>query len=181
MKSKIIKDKKYKDLLSEIKTKVRSSQIKAAVSVNSELMDLYWNIGRAITEKQLKAKWGDGIIDQLSNDLMIEFPEMQGFSSSNLKYIRRWFLFYSPPTVFGQQLVDQITRSLKSQQLVDQSKKTKNQNESISQLIRLIPWGHNIQIIVKCKDVQEAVFYITETIKNNWSRSLLSINVDCDL
>jgi hypothetical protein len=87
-------DKEYKAWLSELTGKVRNAQIKAVLKVNTELLILYWELGAAIVEKQANTKWGDGFLLQLSRDLKVEFPEMQGFSERNLKYIRQWHLFY---------------------------------------------------------------------------------------
>jgi hypothetical protein len=80
MKSKILSDKNYKKWFADIKLKVRNAQIKAVVKVNTELLSLYWELGADIVEKQKNAKWGDGLIDQLSKDLSQEFPDMKGFS-----------------------------------------------------------------------------------------------------
>lgn len=99
------KNAEYKDWLAGIKIRVRSAQIKAAVKVNSEMLLFYWELGVDIVVKQAKAKWGDGLLVQLSKDLMSEFPDMKGFSERNLKYIRQWFLFYSKDKAIGQQAV----------------------------------------------------------------------------
>jgi predicted nuclease of restriction endonuclease-like (RecB) superfamily len=88
-------DKDYSVWLKEIKNKVRTVQLKAAVKVNSEMLNFYWELGADIVEKQSAAKWGDGFLKQLSTDLASEFPYMKGFSLSNLKYIKQWYLFYS--------------------------------------------------------------------------------------
>ena len=85
----------YSVWLKELKNKVRLVQIKAAVKVNSELLQFYWELGADIVEKQATAKWGDGFLSNLSHDLMVEFPEMKGFSKRNLELIRRWYLFYT--------------------------------------------------------------------------------------
>ena len=80
----IIKHSEYRDWLRDLKQQIKSGQIKAALSVNSHLIMLYWDMGRQIVEKQEKAKWGSGLIKQLSKDLKEEFPEMKGFSEDNL-------------------------------------------------------------------------------------------------
>ncbi|MFH1440419.1 MAG: PDDEXK nuclease domain-containing protein [Candidatus Omnitrophota bacterium] len=146
MKYSLVNDKEYKVWLADIKARVRSSQIKAALSVNTELLKLYWSMGENIVIRQKNTKWGDSLLLRLSRDLMAEFPEMKGFSERNLKYIRQWFLFYTKRETIRQQLVAQITK---------------------------IPWGHNIAIISKCKDIKEALFYVQNTIKHSWSRSVL--------
>ena len=79
---------------------------------------------------------------------------MKGFSTTNLKYIKRWFQFYSQNSEIGQQAVDQITQ---------------------------IPWGHNIAIFTKCKNIQEAIYYVCNTVQNNWSRSVLVHQIESNL
>ena len=81
----IIGDGEYKKLLSDLKEKVRHSQLKAAVKVNYELLDLYWNLGKEIVEKQKEYFWGDSFLKLLSSDLRKEFPDKRGFSAENLK------------------------------------------------------------------------------------------------
>jgi predicted nuclease of restriction endonuclease-like (RecB) superfamily len=154
MKSNLIFDKAYKDWLAEVKVRVRHAQIKAAVKVSTELLDLYWWLGGDIVEKQKKSKWGDGLLSQLSKDLMVEFPDMKGFSVRNLKYVRQWYLFYGKRDVIGQQPVAQLAKQAVSQ-------------------IKQIPWGQNIAIVSKSKDINEASFYVQKTMLHNWSRSVL--------
>src|SRR5215469_5888950 len=91
----IIKHSEYRDWLRDLKQQIKTGQIKAALSVNSQMIMLYWDLGRQITEKQEKAKWGSGFIEQLSKDLRKEFSEMKGFSADNLKYMRIFYKFYS--------------------------------------------------------------------------------------
>ena len=96
--SKLIKtDNEYKEWIGELKQRIRQSQIKAAVKVNTELLKLYWSIGGDIVRLKAEAKWGDGIIEQLSQDLKTNFPDMSGFSSRNLWYMKKWYSFYSQP------------------------------------------------------------------------------------
>lgn len=148
----------YKNWLQTLKGKIQQSQIKAAIQVNSELLRLYWQIGKAIAEKQAKAKWGDGFLQTLSADLCKEFPTMKGFSYRNLKSIRQWYLFYNQEFLIRKQLVSQLEASLFS-----------------------IPWGHHIMIMQRCKSIQEALFYVHKTIENHWSRSVLEHQIALNL
>ena len=148
----------YKDWLQNLKGKIQQSQIKAAIQVNSELLRLYWQIGKDITEKQTQAKWGDSFLQTLSADLCKEFPTMKGFSYRNLKSIRQWYLFYNQLDIIGKQVVSQLEVSLFS-----------------------IPWGHHIMIMQRCKDTQEALFYVHKTIENHWSRSVLEHQIALNL
>lgn len=155
-----INDKEYKKFLVELKEKVKNSQLKAAVKVNYELLNLYWELGKKITEKQKEYSWGDSFISNLSNDLKKEFPDMKGFSVQNLKNIRYWYLFYAEYLI-GLQPVSQL-------------KKIENK-------IKSIPWGHNQRIMYKCKSVREAIFYVEKTIENGWSRTILEHQIDSKL
>ena len=156
----IIGDSEYKKLLSDLKEKVRSSQLKAAVKVNYELLDLYWNLGKEIVEKQKQFFWGDGFLKTLSEDLRKEFPNMKGFSAENLKHIRYWYIFYNDYLI-GLQAVTQLS--------------------DVERKIKSIPWGHNQRIMYKCKDVEEALFYVNKTIENGWSRTILEHQIDGDV
>jgi predicted nuclease of restriction endonuclease-like (RecB) superfamily len=83
-------DKTYLELLLEVKTKIRAAQIKAMVTVNRQLVLLYWEIGQSILERQQKHGWGSKVVEQLAQDLQLEFPDMQGFSRRNLLYMRQF-------------------------------------------------------------------------------------------
>jgi len=163
----------YKNWLIELKDRIKTSQIKAALSVNSELISLYWYIGRRITEIQKNSKYGDGIILQLAADLKKEFPDMGGFSPSNLKYCKQFYQFWQQDA-FSQQVVGYSQNPSIGQQVVDLS-----ENSQIP--VNKIPWGHNVLIIQKIKDYKEALFYVQQTIANNWSRSVLQIQIESNL
>lgn len=141
----------YKHWLQELKQRIRQSQIKAAVRVNTALLELYWSIGADIVDRQVEEKWGSGVIPQLSADLRAEFPEMQGFSTTNLWYIKKWYLFYSQEDI------------------------------KLPQVVGEIPWGHNREIITKCKSVEEALFYARKVNEEGWSRKTLLDYMEVDL
>lgn len=97
----------YINLLNELKTTIRSSQVRAALAVNQELVKLYWKIGSSILHQQKESHWGDKLIKNLSNDLRMAFPETQGFSETNLKRMRR-FAENFPEFEIGPQPVAQL-------------------------------------------------------------------------
>jgi len=146
-----IPEKDYLNWLHEIKTKIKSAQIKAALSANSEMIALYWDLGKSIIEKQEVEKWGSAVVEKLSRDLKREFPEMTGFSRTNLFAMRQFYLFYKDGAEFVPQLVGQI------------------------------PWGHSRLIISKIKNIDEAVFYSHQTIENGWSRDILAMQIESKL
>ncbi len=106
--NKLLDNTEYKTWLQTLKTKIRSSQIKAALSVNAELIKLYWEIGTVISRKQKESKWGSGFIRQLSIDLKKEFPGMKGFSEYNLRMCIRFYLFYSQIDEICKQTVPEL-------------------------------------------------------------------------
>ncbi len=80
----------YSEFISDIKSKISSQLVKTRMSANSDMMLMYWHIGLAILNKQSLEGWGTKVIDRMSHDLKLEFPEMNGFSTRNLKYMRKF-------------------------------------------------------------------------------------------
>ncbi len=186
-----LKTSDYRDWLKEIKLRVRQAQVKAAVQVNTALLTFYWELGADIVERQMAAKWGSGFLKQLSVDLMAEFPDMKGFSYNNIQYIRRWYLFYSEGvancgatcSTIGQEAVAQLSDfepSSKVAQLAPLLRNGAVRAQEVAQLVQ-IPWGHNRLIISKCKDVKEALYYVNKTIEHNWSRNVLTHQIESGL
>lgn len=157
-------NKEYKNWISEIKSKIRSVQIKAATAVNTTLIQFYWELGGMITEKQ--TAWGTGFLENMSKDLKDEFPDMKGFSVTNLKYCKLFYKqFYFSPQLGDEQ--DSI-----SPQLGD---------ENLLPFLKQIPWGHIKLIIDKIKDTNQAKFYIQQTINNAWGRETLALQIKTNL
>ncbi|WP_375318660.1 YhcG family protein [Candidatus Tisiphia endosymbiont of Oplodontha viridula] len=98
----------YKEFLEQLKARVATSRYKAARSVNNELIILYHHIGNEILRRQQQYGWGAKVIDKLSRDLRAAFPEMKGFSTRNLKYMRQFAEEY-PDSVFVQEVLAQLT------------------------------------------------------------------------
>ena len=159
MSKQVIQSSDYRDFIIRIKSEIKSSQIKAAIAVNRELLKLYWFLGSQIAEKQKATNWGDGFVKQVSQDLRHEFPNMKGFSTRNIHLIKQWYLFWHE----GDEIVQQVVAQL--------------ENLPIFQ----IPWGQNLVIISKSKSMQEARFYVQKTIENNWSRAVLTHQMESGL
>jgi hypothetical protein len=92
-----ISDQNYKSWLTKLKLEIRSSQLKAAITINTALLDFYWELGKTIAEKE--KVWGSKFLETLSKDLQSEFPEMKGFSVSNLKTCKLFFQYFSSQPV----------------------------------------------------------------------------------
>jgi predicted nuclease of restriction endonuclease-like (RecB) superfamily len=108
MSENLIISEDYKIFFESLKSRIATAQVKAALAVNSELVLLYWQIGREIIERQRTQGWGAKVVDQLSKDLRSAFPEMKGFSTRNLKYMRSLAEQY-PNEQFVQATLAQIT------------------------------------------------------------------------
>lgn len=97
----------YADWLASLKSRISRARQWAALAINQELVRLYHHIGSEILERQTRQGWGTKVIDRLSADLRAAFPEVKGFSSSNLKYMR-FFAEKCPAGLIGQQPADQL-------------------------------------------------------------------------
>jgi predicted nuclease of restriction endonuclease-like (RecB) superfamily len=89
----------YASWLSELKTRIRETRVRAALAVNSELISLYWRIGRDIIDRQAQDGWGTKVVDRLATDLRAEFPNARGFSSANLRYMRAFAEAWPDPAI----------------------------------------------------------------------------------
>ena len=164
----VVASRQYREWVKSLKTKIRRAQAKAAVRVNVELLRLYWEMGCDIAEKRMEAEYGSGFFDNLSRDLKLEFPNMEGFSVSNLKYIKRFYLFYAEMT--------------NRHQAGDESP-VANRQRPVDDLEKLfsIPWRHHVEIFTHAESVDEALFYVGKTAENGWSRNVLMNMMESDL
>jgi predicted nuclease of restriction endonuclease-like (RecB) superfamily len=161
----------YKSWIRNLKKRFRQVQIKAAVKVNSTLLEFYWQLGSDIVEKQKNISWGSGFLKQLSADLKKEFPDIKGFSVNNLQYIIRWFSFYSNGLENMEQPVPHLKSEIKKEKLA-------NAIEIPFPQLFQIPWGHNLVIISKSNTIDEAFFYVENSIKHGWSRAVLTHQIE---
>lgn len=153
----IINGPEYSALLGRLKDRFRRSRIKAAIKVNTEMLEFYWAMGREISQLYRHAKYGSAFYDCLSLDLKTAFPNQSGFSTTNIKYSKRWYEFYSQLDTNRQQVADDF--------------------EMPADFGR-VPWFHHVVIFTRSKTVPEALFYIEQTIANGWSRSELDAEID---
>lgn len=141
----------YAPFLEQLKLRVRQAQVKAALAVNSELIALYWDLGKAIVEKQEQEGWKSQIIERLCKDLQNAFPGMQGFSRRNVFRMRAFYLAYAR--------VPQAVALLNALPIAK------------------IPWGHNAVLIEKLKDAQERLWYAQQVVENGLSRNALEASI----
>ena len=146
---------KYKEWISDVSSRFKASQIKASIKVNDEMLRFYWLLGRDIEIMKGEMEWGSQVYKKISNDLVSELPNVKSFSPRNLQYMNQFYRIYSDVDVkreFTHQLGAQMDKNI----------------------IFMIPWGHHKLIMDKCKyDRNKAMFFITKTLQNNWSRAVL--------
>lgn len=146
-----ILDKDYTLWVKELVKRYRSSQIKAAIKVNNEMLHFYWELGKDIEEKQADNKYGSKFYATLSRDLRHELPNVEGLSETSIRYAKRFYMLYSQQIAILPQLVERLQSDLFS-----------------------VPWGHHRYIIDKCSnDPEKALFYVRQTLENGWSRDML--------
>ena len=148
----------YGRLLEDIKTRIRTAQVKAALSVNRELIELYWKIGEAIVRQQKKEGWGKAVVERLAEDIQRGFPGISGFSALNLWHMRAFYLSWTEDIKKLQQVVRERKGGKLSQVETDLPA------EILSQLVTeltedkppgsvgALPWGHNLVLLHKLND-----------------------------
>lgn len=158
-----ILDKDYSLWVKELVKRYRSSQIKAAIKVNKELLRYYWELGKDIEEKQADNKYGSKFYATLSRDLRHEIPDVEGLSETSIRYAKRFYALYNQQFILLPQLVEESNKE-NLPQLV----------ERLYSDLFSIPWGHHRYIIDKCSnDSGKALFYVRQTLENGWSRDVL--------
>ncbi len=165
----------YPAFLESLKSRVQQAQTKAVLSVSRELIQLYWDIGRLIMERQEQAGWGQSVLERLADDLQKALPGVSGFSRSNVFRMRAFYVAYRSPQ--------------KVAQAVRQSKTSKKVAQVVTQLaengppgaVGGIPWGHNVVLLQKVKDPSERLWYASKTLEHGWSRTILTVQIESGL
>lgn len=177
-------DADYAAWLSEIKRRYISAQIKASIKVNIEKLRFNWSVGRDLVMRKAEERWGSGVVEQLSFDLKEAFPQEKGFSSRNMWRMKQWYLFFSTTEATEKlsQLVAELQK-LESPYLINvpQDVAVLNDEPCFPIMLGMIPWGHQTEIVSKCKSVDEAIFYLRESILGGWSRQTLDNSFKANL
>lgn len=140
-------DKEYAAWVADLKHRFRSAQIKAAVKVNRELLIYYWQLGRDMVNMNIEERWGEGIMKTLSQDLEDAMPEENGFSKTNLYYIKKFYTTYSQIVINFPQVGGKIETPHSVQFLPQVGEK----EQDIAEMLFSIPWTHHKFILDKIK------------------------------
>ncbi|MBL8822276.1 MAG: DUF1016 family protein [Planctomycetia bacterium] len=181
-KSKLTPRAEYAKLLGEIKSRIQTSQTRAVLSVNAELVRLYWDIGRILDDRQIKEGYGTGVIPRLAKDIRNELPEVKGFSERNIDSMLRFHRAYPQPEGLSQQAVAKLTSPQVSQLPAAKDQKATISPQSVANiaesLLWLIPWGHHTVLLSKVKDLNHRLWYMQQTLHHGWSRNVLGLMID---
>lgn len=164
----------YGELLEDLKTRIRAAQVKAALSVNRELIALYWHVGRSIVERQRAEGWGKAVVERLSADLGREFPGVAGFSAGNVWRMRAFYLAWT------SELLAQPGRETGRKAKLAQPARELGDSRPPEPLSD-IPWFHNVTLVEKLKDLTVRLWYARQTVAKGWSRAMLVHWIESDL
>ena len=192
----MLADKEYVEWLADLKRRYRQSQLRAAVKANNEILEYYWNLGRDIVAKKAESKWGSGFFNQLSLDMRAMFPGEKGFSSANLRYMKRWFEFYYQRIVnlhqAGEKIVQRPIEEIGMENRQQPADEIRHQVGDIivhqageklemPAVFGIVPWKHHVHIFTKSQSLDEALFYINKVATEGWSRALLEHHIAAHL
>ncbi len=189
--------KNYKELLTEIKNRIREAQLKAMMAANSQMLLLYWQMGQHIIQNQKAEGWGAKIIEKLSGDLKKEFPELKGFSTRNLLYMKQFSEDYPVQVLQQFVYIEKELKSMKSisQQAVAKLLNIENSKDEITQqgvaesaaevflqsIAARISWSHHIILKNKVQSLGKRFWYMLHTLEHGISRNILSIQIESGL
>ncbi len=138
----------YRQALASIKQRIQTSQTRAVLAVNAELLNLYWDIGRQLDAWQRERAWGSAVVEQMALDLQDSYPGVKGFSRTSLFAMRQFYAFFSP------------------------------QFEVVPQPVGQMPWGHVRTLLTKVKSVEQVLLYAQACIEHGWSRTVLEWQIE---
>lgn len=165
-------NKAYNDWIVELKQRYLSARLRASQAVTTELLRFYWSVGQDIASKQWANTYGSAFYKTLSRDLQREMPDVRGLSETNLKYMYYFYCLYSRCLENRPQPADDSKMSIRLQGVDDFTKEG----------LFSIPWFHHQRIIDHCKDnTEKALYYVHETLRNNWGRNTLLNFLKSDL
>jgi len=169
----------YSSFIKDIKDLIYRRQYEAMKKVNTELIELYWEIGEEIDRQQREQGWGKSVVEILAKELQKEFPGVQGFSARNLWFMRQFYVEYSKTAIL-KPMVSELDKpqngvNLKSivSDLAEQDSKV-----ILPPLLADISWSKNIVIMQKIKDPLEREFYIKMAKRYGWTKDVLINNIE---
>ncbi len=179
----------YAAMLANLKLRVQAAQLRAAVSVNRELIALYWDMGRMIVTAQKNKGYGKQVVERLADDLQKSFPKMEGLSTLNLWRMRSFYLVWSeglllapaqkvlPAEILSQAVTELPEATAKNPALQKLSQPVTEPPAAPPEPIASLPWGHNIVLLHKLNDAATRLWYARKAVEHGWSRAMLTHHI----
>ena len=167
--------REYRQLLETLKARIRAARVKAVLSVNREMIALYWDLGRQVVERQRKGRWGTGIIERLSQDIRMEFPGIKGFSPQNIWHMRAFYHAWPKLGLILPQPVGELGGAIRSRPMSELSEATEKHP------VVHLPWGHNIDLLENLTTPSERLWYANQALRHGWSRNVLAHQIESGL
>lgn len=163
------------DLIGDVKRRIQAAQTRAMTAVNTELVRLYWDIGRMIDERQQQEGWGASVIPRLARELRNELPDVKGFSERNLDRMIAFYRTYPSPADFSPQPVAKLPSSAKVPQAVAKLSREgippRESGTIPDSLLWSVPWAHHVVLMEKVKNLTDRLWYLQQTLAGGWSRN----------
>lgn len=159
----------YAEWRKKIVTLIENAKLNAVIHVNTDLLSLYWSIGKDIIQKKTELGWGAQVIEQLSSDLSCKFPGDKGYSVRNLHYMRTFAESYPDFPILQVPLAEFKDKPISQVALAELARG----KDYVDIPLSTISWYHHISMLPKIKDNAERAFYILETTRNGWSRDVM--------
>lgn len=173
LRAKPVLDSDYAAFVRDVKTRIQRARISAARAVNRDLILLYWDIGRAITDKQRLHGWGEAVVEKLARDLRQAFPSSTSFSPDNLWRMRQFYASYADPEFLGQVVPEIEAHSTGTPFLGQPVPEMEAARQLLMNLLVSIPWGHNLLILKKTEIPAARLYYLRAAARFGWSRNVL--------
>ena len=163
----------YAHFIDDLKQRVAAARLSAARAVNRDLIALYWDIGKAILEKQQALGWGQAVVEQIARDLRASFPGTQGFSARNVWDMRRLYEAYAGTPFLRQLVAESPGMPPRRAQRSAVAAGVEPGLGLLRQLVAEVPWGHHLVVLGKVSEPAERIFYLKAVAAFGWSRNVL--------
>ena len=163
----------YAHFIDHLKQRVAAARLSAARAVNRDLIALYWDIGKAILDKQQALGWGQAVVEQIARDLRASFPGTQGFSARNVWDMRRLYEAYAGTPFLRQLAAESPGTPPRRAQRPAVAAGVEPGPGVLRQLVAEVPWGHHLVVLAKVSEPAERIFYLRAVAAFGWSRNVL--------
>jgi predicted nuclease of restriction endonuclease-like (RecB) superfamily len=170
----------YPSLLQQVKQRVVLAQQKAIYAANEELLRMYWDLGRMLSNAQQAEGWGKGTLVKLSQDMKNEYPEQKGFSVRNLQCMMQFYEEYDESLTMARTIAQPPVAQLQAQEGIVQPTVAQLPEYNFVLPVRHIHWTHNVILMQRVKDIKARYWYMMQCLTSHWSKDFLAEAIKLD-